>query len=343
MRYQHTGRPLRQQLRLQRLLPLDIQVVCRLVQQVKIWPHQPQNQHRQPRTLPARQAVDPAILPVQPEARPRQHRAHLRIAGMQARYQIKRRRCRAQLRQILVRMAQNHRRCRFDQPLRPAHRAQHRPHQLRLARTICAQNDHPVAALHPFLSGLEQQTPVRGRNHGIGKRHQRLRMGARIYQPDRARRAFLMGRPRRRLDLVGAVFQLLGFGDQQITAGIDADILQLRGLAAQLIGVFLIQLEPFAIRRVRLHQRHPRRAERQGKHPRHLRSQKQRPLGHAVQKRPVMAGRNHRHITRQARQPALQFANARQVQMVGRLVQQIDIRCQYRHPRQQGRPLPAAA
>jgi hypothetical protein len=60
-------------------------------------------------------------------------------------------------------------------------------------------------------------------------------MGAAIGEPDGAGRALQMRRLCRVLQLVGPLLQLLGLDHEQVAAGVDADIVELGRLLAQLL------------------------------------------------------------------------------------------------------------
>ena len=61
-------------------------------------------------------------------------------------------------------------------------------------------------------------------------------MPAAVGEPDRAGGPFEMRRLGRIFQLLGARLQLPGFRQQQVAAGIDADIVEFCGLLAQLLG-----------------------------------------------------------------------------------------------------------
>ncbi len=102
-----------------------------------------------------------------------------------------------------------------------------------------------------FCPVRKQGARVGGGDGGIVQGDQRLGMGAGIGQFDRARRGFAVGGAGGGLQLFGAVFQLFGLGDQQIRARVDADVFQLGGLAAQLVGLVQIILKAARSRRRR--------------------------------------------------------------------------------------------
>ena len=221
-------------------------------------------------------------------------------------------------------------------------RRQHRADHLGLARAIGPQEDHPVALFDPLLSGAEQLAPVGGVDLRLVQSDQRLGMCAGIGQLDRPGRGYLVRGTGGGFDLGRPLGQLLGFHHQKVGPRLDAGVLQLGGLTAQLVGLCQIIVKAALVGLVGLFQFGPGMGIGQGEKPRAVGAQKQGAVGGLIQKGAVVAGDDDAHIARQGGQPVLQDADARQVQVVGRLVQKVQVRLGDCGAGQKGGALPAA-
>ena len=165
-------------------------------------------------------------------------------------------------------------------------------------------------------------------------------MRAAIGETDVAR-PLRVDRGQRLLQRAGAFAQLLRFLQQQIAAAVDPDVLQLIGVAAQPVHLARILREFRLLCRIVLRQQMPRPRVRMRVEPRRARPQEQRPRRAGIEEAPVVAGDHHRHAART--DPAFQHLDLREIQMVGRLVEQQRIRLGHPGAGDQRQPLPAAA
>ena len=158
-------------------------------------------------------------------------------------------------------------------------------------------------------------------------------------------RSFAMRRPCRFLDPLGALLELLGLDRQQVAAGVDADIVELGRLPAQLLRHLHVALEFRAPADASISSS-ASRAARIG--------QRERPAtcsGRRNSVRLVTASRKARSwlatTTGTSRGSALSqlssWTDLRQVEMVGRLVEQQRVRLGHPDAGDQRQPLPAAA
>ena len=165
-------------------------------------------------------------------------------------------------------------------------------------------------------------------------------MRAAVREPDIAR-PLGMHRRQSLLQCRGTFTQQLRLLQQQIAAAVDADILQLIGVASQPIHLarFLRQLR--LLRGIVLGQQLPRARVGMSVDTRRARPQEQRAVRARVEELPVVAGDHHRHATRG--DPAFQHLDLREIEMVGRLIEQQRIGLRHPGARDQRQPLPAAA
>ena len=192
-------------------------------------------------------------------------------------------------------------------------------------------------------AGAKQHCRVWRRDRRVFQSDQNPGMGAAIGELDFAGGSLDMGGPGLFLDLFRPLTQLLGLDGQKIAAGVDADIVQLGGLTAQLLGGFHVALETPLIGGILFFQHRPCVAIGQPEQRRIFRPQEQRAPGDIVEKGAVMADDDDSRIARQFTEPVFQHIDLFEVEMVGRLVEQQHIRLGDPRPRQHGKPLPAAA
>ena len=86
------------------------------------------------------------------------------------------------------------------------------------------------------LPVLKQQPAVRRLDRGILQRDQNLGMRPAIGKPDRPRRSLEVRGLCRIFQLFRALLQLLGLRQQEIAAGVDADVVEFRRALAELLG-----------------------------------------------------------------------------------------------------------
>src|SRR5690606_35066155 len=86
--------------------------------------------------------------------------------------------------------------------------------------------------------------------------------------------------------------QLLGLYHQQVTAGIDAYIIELGCLSAQLLNSLHVLFKLTGIGRINLVKRHTRLTIRQSKDNRLLRAQEKRAFRHHIEKGTVVTANN---------------------------------------------------
>ncbi len=168
-------------------------------------------------------------------------------------------------------------------------------------------------------------------------------MGAAVGEPDRPGRALQMRRFCRVLQLLRPLPELLRLDDEQVAAGIDADIVELRRLLAQLLRHLHVALVAPGFGSVGLVKCGACPGIGQGEDRRLLRPQEQRPVGRRIEEGAVVAGQDNRHVARQRIQPALQLRDLFKVEMVGRLVEQKHVGLAHPGAGKHGKPLPAAA
>jgi hypothetical protein len=151
-----------------------------------------------------------------------------------------------------------------------------------------------------------------------------------------------MGGARGLFDLVGAFLQLLGLDGQQVAARVDSDVLQFRRLFAKLLGLFHAIVESAGISFIRLGQGGAGGAVGQAEEAAFLGAQEQRAAGHIIKKGAIVAGGDDTDLTGQSRKPFGQLANAPKVKVVGRLVEQEQVRISNCGAGEQRRALPTA-
>ena len=105
-----------------------------------------------------------------------------------------------------------------------------------LAGAVRPQQHDAVALADELLAGFEQQPAIRRLDAGVVQRHQHFGMRAAVGQPDGTGGSFEMRRLGRIFQPLGALLQLSRLRQQQVAAGVDADVVELGGLLAQLLG-----------------------------------------------------------------------------------------------------------
>ena len=208
---------------------------------------------------------------------------------------------------------------------------------------VRAEKRDPVALPDELPAGPEQQDAVRRTHLGVVQRHQRFGLRTVSGQPDGAGRVFAMGGLRGLLQPFRTLFQLLRLDDQKVAARIDADIVELGRLLAQLTGGFHVPLVAMRVRGVGRVERRPGARIGQAENLRPLRPQKERAVGHGVEEGPVVTDEDKSSGARQAVQPRLDRRNRAEVEMVGRFVEQKHIRLLRPGSREQRESSPPAA
>src|SRR5438128_1768003 len=100
-----------------------------------------------------------------------------------------------------------------------------------------------------------ESRPIGRLNRGILQRDQNLRMRSAIGEPDRSGRSLEMRGLCCIFQLLGALLQLFRLRQQQVTAGVDADIVEFcRALAEMLSGLEIALIAPL-VRRIGLIER----------------------------------------------------------------------------------------
>ena len=213
----------------------------------------------------------------------------------------------------------------------------------RVAGPVRSQQHDPIALADELLAGLEQQPAIGGNDGGIIQRNQNLGVRSAVGELDGPCGALQVSGLCRTFQLRGSLLQLLGFLQQKVAAGIDADIVELCSVLTQLLRH--LQVTPVApfIRCVRLAERGARLRIGQRKYRRSLGPQKYRAVRGGIEKGAVMARYHDRHFPWQRVQPGFKLTNPGEVQMVGRLVEQQHIGLRHHDAGKHGKPLPAAA
>ncbi len=194
----------------------------------------------------------------------------------------------------------------------------------------------------PILPVLNRTSPLGVVDRYVVQADQQLGVRAAIGELDRASGTFAVGGRGGLLDALGAFLELLGLDREQVAAGVDADVFQLRRLPAKLLGNFHVALVLPLERGIDLGQRFPGAGVGQGEHRRCVRPQEERAVGHRIEEGAVVAGDDDRHVARQAGDPGFQPRDLGEVEMVCRLVEQQAVRLGDRDMRQQRQALPAA-
>ena len=118
-------------------------------------------------------------------------------------------------------------------------------------------------------------------------------------------------------DFGGPFGQLLGLGDQQVGAGIDAYVLELGRLFAQLARLVQVVGKTACISRVGFIKCVAGGGKWQCEIATGFCPQKQRAGADCIEECPIVAGDNHGHITGQGTQPVFQQPDSVQVEVVG--------------------------
>ena len=165
---QQTGCAMLDQFALQGVLPLDVEVVGRLVQQVEVRPRQPQKQHRQPRLLTAREARGGRGLGVDGNPAP----ASRARAGWSARSLVRFTASQgvgkaSSLRQRLVGPTEPQAGRHPDVRVRSGECCPQPLDKPGLAGAVGPKQGHPVAVFDPELPGAEQQPTIGSRDRRV--------------------------------------------------------------------------------------------------------------------------------------------------------------------------------
>jgi hypothetical protein len=167
-------------------------------------------------------------------------------------------------------------------------------------------------------------------------------VGAAIGEPHVAV-ALALQRLQRLLDRLGALVELLRPLQPQVAAAVDADVAMMRGAAPQPLSLLAVARELRRLRRIVRCQQVARPAVGMRVEPRDIRPQEQGAGGAGVEELPVVARDHHRDAAGAVADPVLEHAEALEIEMVGRLVEQQQVRLGDPGPRDQGQALPAAA
>ena len=150
-----------------------------------------------------------------------------------------------------------------------------------------------------------------------------------------------MHRRQRLLQSGGAFAQLLRLLQQEVAAAVDPHVLQLTGVAPQPVHFARFLGELRLLCRIVHRQQVTRPRVGVRVETRHAWPQEQRPRRAGIEEATVVAGNHHRHAARS--DPAFQHLDLRQVQVVGRLVEEQRVRLGDPGAGDQRQALPAAA